>query len=92
MRLVIQRVREASVTVSESTVGSIGTGLVVLLGVSRSDTADQADYLLDKLLGLRIFPDEQGKMNPFLGALFETEWILFWQRRFLSSGWPSAAF
>ncbi|MBZ5724583.1 MAG: D-tyrosyl-tRNA(Tyr) deacylase [Acidobacteriia bacterium] len=63
MRLVIQRVREASVTVSESTVGSIGTGLVVLLGVSRSDTADQADYLLDKLLGLRIFPDEQGKMN-----------------------------
>lgn len=63
MRLVIQRVREACVTVSGSTAGSIRTGLLVLLGISRWDTAGDADYLLDKLLGLRIFPDEEGKMN-----------------------------
>jgi len=63
MRLVIQRVTEARVTVSESTKGAIRKGLLVLLGVSRSDTAADADYLLEKLLGLRIFPDEAGKMN-----------------------------
>jgi D-tyrosyl-tRNA(Tyr) deacylase len=63
MRLVLQRVTKASVNVQDSTVGAIRTGLVVLLGVSKSDTAADADYLLDKLLGLRIFPDEAGKMN-----------------------------
>ena len=63
MRLVIQRVREASVTVSNSVVGSIRTGLLVLLGVSGTDTVEDADYLTEKLLGLRIFPDENGKMN-----------------------------
>ena len=63
MRLVIQRVTEASVAVNESTAGSIRNGLVVLLGIARSDTTADADYLVEKLLGLRIFPDEAGKMN-----------------------------
>jgi D-tyrosyl-tRNA(Tyr) deacylase len=67
MKLVIQRVREAAVTIDNtgdiSTVGAIGTGLVVLLGVAKTDTMDDADYLVDKVLGLRIFPDESGKMN-----------------------------
>ena len=63
MRLVIQRVTEARVTVSNGTAGSIRTGLLVFLGVSRTDTVEDADYLTGKLLGLRIFPDEDGKMN-----------------------------
>ena len=63
MRLVLQRVTSASVNVQDRTVGSIGTGLLVFLGVSKLDTVSEADYLLEKLLGLRIFPDEAGKMN-----------------------------
>jgi len=63
MKLVIQRVTEGRVTVHGSTQGAIGTGLVVFLGVSRDDTSEDADYLLDKLLGLRIFADQNGKMN-----------------------------
>ena len=63
MRLVIQRVKEARVTVNHVAAGSIGTGLLVFLGVSRTDTIEDADYLTGKLLGLRIFPDEDGKMN-----------------------------
>jgi D-tyrosyl-tRNA(Tyr) deacylase len=63
MRLVIQRVSEACVSVDERIVGKIGTGLVVFLGVGRTDAEPDADYLCDKLLGLRIFPDENGKMN-----------------------------
>jgi D-tyrosyl-tRNA(Tyr) deacylase len=63
MRLLIQRVSEAEVIVAGEPVGSIGTGLLVFLGISRTDTPADADYLLEKLLGLRIFPDETGKMN-----------------------------
>jgi D-tyrosyl-tRNA(Tyr) deacylase len=63
MRLVLQRVTRASIDVEDRTVGSILAGLVVFLGISRSDTTSDADYLLDKLLGLRIFPDNEGKMN-----------------------------
>jgi D-aminoacyl-tRNA deacylase len=63
MRAVVQRVTKASVTVEDSTVGSIGRGLLVLLGVSRSDTVASADYMAEKLLGLRIFDDHDGKMN-----------------------------
>ena len=63
MRLLVQRVSEATVTVNGATIGSIRTGLLVFLGVARSDTSADADYLVDKLLGLRIFPDETGKMN-----------------------------
>jgi D-tyrosyl-tRNA(Tyr) deacylase len=63
MRIVAQRVLEASVLVSANTVGKIHNGLVVFLGVSKDDSTDDADYLLDKLLWLRIFPDEERKMN-----------------------------
>src|SRR4051794_6996128 len=63
MRAVIQRVSEASVRVHERTVGVIGRGLLVLLGVSRLDTVEDVSYLLDKLLWLRIFTDKEGKMN-----------------------------
>lgn len=63
MRLLLQRVTNARVSVSEDTVGAIGKGVVAFLGVARTDTAKDADYLLDKLLGLRIFPDPEGKMN-----------------------------
>jgi D-tyrosyl-tRNA(Tyr) deacylase len=63
MRLVIQRVKESKVVVSGSTVGAIRRGLLVLIGIAREDTREEADYMVDKLLGLRIFPDESGKMN-----------------------------
>jgi D-tyrosyl-tRNA(Tyr) deacylase len=63
MRAVIQRVTTANVTVADRKVGSIGSGLLVLLGVSKTDTPAAADYMVEKLLGLRVFEDEQGKMN-----------------------------
>jgi len=63
MRAVVQRVTKASVTVSDASVGCIGLGLLVLLGVSKSDNETSADYLVDKVLGLRIFDDADGKMN-----------------------------
>jgi D-tyrosyl-tRNA(Tyr) deacylase len=63
MRLVIQRVSAASVKVNQSTIGSITKGLAVFIGIGREDTEADANYLIDKLLGLRIFPDENGKMN-----------------------------
>jgi D-tyrosyl-tRNA(Tyr) deacylase len=63
MKLVIQRVTEGQVSIGGSTCGAIRNGLVVLLGVGRDDTSEDADYLLDKLLGLRIFSDDHGKMN-----------------------------
>jgi D-tyrosyl-tRNA(Tyr) deacylase len=63
MRAVIQRVSRAQVRVSGQSTGSIGAGLLVLLGVGRGDTSQEADYLLDKIVHLRIFEDAQGKMN-----------------------------
>ena len=63
MRLVVQRVSEASVTAGGVTVGSIRTGLVILAGLAKTDTVSDVDYLSDKILGLRIFPDSSGKMN-----------------------------
>ena len=63
MRSVIQRVTRASVTVGGEVVGSIGEGLLVLLGVKVGDTEKDADYMADKLPKLRIFEDENGKMN-----------------------------
>ena|SRR5947209_5700360 len=63
MRLVIQRVREARVDVDGRCCGSIGAGLLVLVAVAKSNTTADADYLVEKLLGLRIFPDQEGKMN-----------------------------
>jgi len=66
MRAVIQRVTESSVTVDGRTVGAIGRGLLVLLGVSRGDTRKEADYLVEKIVNLRIFEDHDGKMNRSL--------------------------
>ena len=63
MRLVIQRVREARVEVDGRTTGSIAVGLLVLIAVAKTDSRAEADYLVEKLLGLRIFPDDAGKMN-----------------------------
>ena len=63
MRLLLQRVSEASVTVDGNTVGSIRTGLLILAGMAKTDTESEIDYLSDKVLGLRIFPDSAGKMN-----------------------------
>ena len=63
MKLVIQRVKEARVMVDGATTGAIGAGLLVFIGIGRSDTPEDADYLLEKLLGLRIFSDQMGKMN-----------------------------
>lgn len=63
MRAVVQRVSAASVTVEGRKVGSIGPGLLVLLGVARGDTEKDGEYLAEKLAGLRIFEDEEEKMN-----------------------------
>ena len=63
MRLLIQRVREARVTVADHVIGEIGAGLCVFLGVGASDDEARGNYLADKLIQLRIFEDEQGKMN-----------------------------
>ena len=63
MKLVIQRVKTASVTVDGKTVGKIGSGLLVLAGVSHDDTAADAAHLAKKTVNLRIFNDDDGKMN-----------------------------
>jgi D-tyrosyl-tRNA(Tyr) deacylase len=67
MRALVQRVSRASVSVDGRVVGEIGSGLLVLLGVSRDDGNEQADRLARKLRALRIFDDEQGRMNEALG-------------------------
>jgi D-tyrosyl-tRNA(Tyr) deacylase len=63
MRAVVQRVSRAQVTVDKEVVGKIDRGLLVLLGVAHADTEAEADYLADKIVGLRIFEDENGKLN-----------------------------
>jgi D-aminoacyl-tRNA deacylase len=63
MRVVIQRVKEAHVDVASATVGAIQTGLLVLIGVTSTDNRQDAEYLADKILQLRIFPDELKRMN-----------------------------
>lgn len=63
MRIVLQRVSSASVTVDGKVTGSIGTGYLVLLGVGQGDTEDDCRRLADKLINLRIFSDENGKIN-----------------------------
>ena len=63
MRAVVQRVSRAAVTVERVTVGEIGTGLAVLVGVTHGDTESDSVALADKLKGLRIFPDSEGRMN-----------------------------
>ncbi len=63
MRVVLQRVSEASVKVDGEVIGSIGRGIVVLLGIGPKDTEKQVDWLAEKIATLRIFPDDAGKMN-----------------------------
>lgn len=66
MIAVIQRVKNASVTIENEIFSEINSGILVLLGVEKSDSAEQAQYLVDKIVNLRIFEDDQGKMNRSL--------------------------
>lgn len=66
MRAVIQRVKNSAVSVQGNIVGNIGRGILVLLGVGKHDDEKDADYLADKIIHLRIFEDENGKMNRSL--------------------------
>jgi D-aminoacyl-tRNA deacylase len=69
MRAVVQRVSRARVTVREQVTGKIDRGLLVLIGIGAADTEAEADYLADKISGLRIFEDEHGKMNLSLSEI-----------------------
>jgi D-tyrosyl-tRNA(Tyr) deacylase len=69
MRFVIQRVLESEVKVDGESLGKIGKGFMVLIGVSNDDTKEVADKMVKKMLGLRIFEDEQGKTNLSLDAV-----------------------
>ena len=63
MRIVIQRVKEARVEVDGQVTGAIGPGMLIFLGIARTDTEKEVSYLVRKVLSIRIFPDEAGKMN-----------------------------
>ncbi|NLO20550.1 MAG: D-tyrosyl-tRNA(Tyr) deacylase [Syntrophomonadaceae bacterium] len=63
MRAVIQRTKGSKVVVDHKTCGEICSGLMVLLGIKRGDTEKEAQYMMDKIINLRIFPDDEGKMN-----------------------------
>ncbi len=97
MRAVIQRVARASVTVEGEVVGEIGNGLVVLLGVAGDDTEQDIKYLVEKIAALRIFDDEQDRMNLSLkdigGAmLVVSQFTLYGDvRRGLRPSWSDAA-
>jgi D-tyrosyl-tRNA(Tyr) deacylase len=69
MRAIIQRVSKARVRIDNEIVGEIGPGLLVLLGVAKSDTGEQARWLADKIVSLRIFNDDEGKMNRDLAEI-----------------------
>lgn len=82
MRAVLQRVSRASVTIDGEVVGRIDHGLLILLGVAGTDTAADAEWLADKIVGLRIFNDADGKMNRSLldvggSALIVSQFTLF---------------
>lgn len=86
MRAVVQKVSRACVVVADETVGEIGAGILVLLGVSREDDEKDALYLLDKILHLRIFEDDDGKMNRSLidangGLLVVSQFTLYGDAR-----------
>jgi len=97
MRAVVQRVTRASVTIDGKVVGEIENGLVVLLGIARDDTKDDADYLVAKIAALRIFDDADGKMNRSLkdidgGLLIVSQFTLYGDvRRGLRPSWSDAA-
>ena len=63
MRVVLQRVKQARVDVGGETVGAIGVGLLVFVGITHTDSRQDADYLVDRILHLRIFPDQERRMN-----------------------------
>jgi len=69
MRAVVQRVRNASVSVDNQITGQIGRGLVVLLGIKGADTAKDIDWMAEKIVNLRIFNDDEGKMNRSLADI-----------------------
>lgn len=97
MRAVVQRVSEASVGVEGRRVAGIGAGLLVLLGVGRGDSSADADYLAEKIVNLRIFPDDQGQMNRSLletggAALVVSQFTLYGDsRRGRRPGFSAAA-
>jgi D-aminoacyl-tRNA deacylase len=97
MRAVVQRVTRASVTIDGEVVGEIGNGLVVLLGIARDDTREDADYLVPKIAALRIFDDAEGRMNVSLkdsegGLLIVSQFTLYGDvRRGLRPSWSDAA-
>jgi D-aminoacyl-tRNA deacylase len=97
MRAVVQRVTRASVTIDGNVTGEIGKGLVVLLGIARDDLPADAVYLAEKLVALRIFDDEQGKMNRSVkdvdgGILVISQFTLYGDvRRGLRPSWIDAA-
>ena len=82
MRAVVQRVSEARVWIDGAVVGEIGHGLLVLLGITHGDAPEQAEWLADKIVGLRIFEDDEGKMNRDLmevggGMLVVSQFTLY---------------
>ena len=97
MRAVVQRVTRARVTVDGQITGEIENGLVVLLGVARDDTREDADYLAAKIAALRIFDDADGRMNVSLkdsngGLLVVSQFTLYGDvRRGLRPSWSDAA-
>ena len=97
MRAVVQRVTRASVKIDGEIVGEIGNGLVVLLGIARDDTREDADYLVPKIVALRIFDDAEGRMNVSVkdidgGLLVVSQFTLYGDvRRGLRPSWSDAA-
>ena len=102
MRFVIQRVKEASVRVDKEVIGEIKTGYLVLIGVAESDTEQVADRMIKKMIGLRIFEDENGKTNLSLadvggGLLLVSQFTLYANCRkgnrpsFIEAGNPDKA-
>ena len=94
MRFVIQRVLESEVKVDGESLGKIGKGFMVLIGVSNDDTKEVADKMVKKMLGLRIFEDEQGKTNLSLDAvggelLLISQFTLY--ANFIEAGAPDMA-
>ena len=93
----VQRVTRASVTIDGEIVGAIKHGLVVLLGIARDDTKEDADYLAPKIIALRIFDDAEGRMNVSLkdsggGLLIVSQFTLYGDvRRGLRPSWSDAA-
>ncbi len=82
MRLVVQRVKQASVRIQNETVGEIGPGLLIFLGVGQDDTEEDVGYLVEKVLHLRIFADRQGRLNLSLtdihGSLMIVSQFTLW--------------